>query len=398
MKYADRMKMIKASGIRSVQKKIAGKVNVVSFAAGLPDGSLFPINELRMLTDQILKDNGEAALQYGMTKGYQPLIELISDRMNVKENVLCDPENIIITTGSQQGLAMSAMAFVDEGDIVLAENPTYLGGINACRPYGCSFMGVDTDRDGIVIEDLKNKLEKHPQISMIYVIPNFQNPTGKSWSLERRKAFMEAIKDYDIVVVEDNPYGELRFSGEDLPSLKALDTQGKVIYLGSFSKILCPGLRVAWICAEKDIIEKFELLKQGIDLQSNELAQMQVYSYMKNCDIEEHIVHIREVYKTRCYYMLSEVEKNLGNLMNFTKPDGGMFIWGELKEDQDAGMLLDEAIREGVAYIPGEYFYANEESSRKNTMRLNFTLLNKDQISIGVKRLKKVIEKNGVEK
>lgn len=398
MRYADRMNKVKASGIRSVQKKISGKKDVISFAAGLPDSRLFPLEELRETTDRILKENGEAALQYGMTKGYQPLIQMLAERMKEREGVVCGPENIIITTGSQQGLGMSAMALVNEGDIVLAENPTYLGAINACRPYGCSFMGVDTDDEGMDIEDLKKKLKENPQISLIYVIPNFQNPTGKSWSLERRKAFIEAISDYDLVVVEDNPYGDLRFSGDNLPSLKALDTQDKVIYLGSFSKILCPGLRVAWVCAKADIVEKLELLKQGIDLQSNELAQIQVYTYMKNYDMEEHIRKIREIYRQRCSFMLSQMEAELKEMLNFTRPDGGMFIWGELKSGADATTLLDEAVREGIAYIPGEYFYANEEDARKNTMRLNFTLLDESQILEGIKRMKNVLRKTGGKK
>lgn len=391
MKFADRMDRVKASGIRYVQKKIASKKDVISFAAGLPDGDLFPTEELRQLTNDLLEQNGKSALQYGMTQGYQPLLELLAERMKEKENVTCKAENIIVTTGSQQGLGISAMSFVNEGDIVLAENPSYLGGINACRPYGCDFLGVATDEEGIVLADLEKKLKENPRISLIYVIPNFQNPTGKAWSLERRKGFLKAIENYEVMVVEDNPYGELRFAGEQLPSLKALDTQGKVIYLGSFSKILCPGLRVAWVCAEKEIIEKMELLKQGIDLQCNEMAQMQVYSYLKRYDIEEHIEKIRKVYRQRCMRMLSEMERELPDYVRYTKPEGGMFIWAELPESIDATALLDTAVEEGVAYVPGEYFYANEEGSRKNTMRLNYTLLSEEQIAEGMKRLKRVI-------
>ncbi len=190
MKFADRMEYVKASGIRAVQKKIACKNDVISFAAGLPDDELFPTEDIRTVTDEILKNNGARALQYGMTQGYAPLLHKIAERMKEKENVICTPENIIITTGSQQGLGMSAMTFVNEGDIVLTENPSYLGGINACRPYGCTFMGVETDDGGIVIKDLKKKLADYPNISLIYVIPNFQNPTGKAWSFERRTEFM----------------------------------------------------------------------------------------------------------------------------------------------------------------------------------------------------------------
>lgn len=393
MKFADRMDLVKASGIRFVQKKIASKEDVISFAAGLPDGDLFPLEEIRSLTDRLLKENGKAALQYGMTQGYGPLLEALSKRMKEKEDIDSKPENIIVTTGSQQGLGMSAIAFVNEGDIVLAENPSYLGGINACRPYGCSFLGVDTDDDGIVIEDLEKKLKENPNISLIYVIPNFQNPTGKAWSLERRLGFMKAIEPYELVVVEDNPYGEIRFKGEHLPTLKSLDKQGKVIYLGSFSKILCPGLRVAWACADKEIIEKMELLKQGIDLQCNEMAQMQVLAYLENCDVEKHVQDIRDCYKHRCQLMLDEMEKEFPEYVKFTRPEGGMFIWAELPEKINATELLDAAVDAGVAYVPGEYFYATEEEAKPNTMRLNYTIMSDEQIIKGVKRLAEVIKK-----
>lgn len=392
MKFANRMDLVKASGIRFVQKKIASKTDVISFAAGLPDGDLFPLEELTQLTDKLLTENGKAALQYGMTQGYKPLLEKIAARMKEKENVTCTTDNLIITTGSQQGLGMSAMAFVNEGDIVLAENPSYLGGINACRPYGCSFLGVDTDDDGIVIDDLERKLQENAKISLIYVIPNFQNPTGKAWTLERRKQFMKAIEPYDLVVVEDNPYGEICFTGNEFPSLKSMDKQGKVIYLGSFSKILCPGLRVAWVCANEEIVQKMELLKQGIDLQCNEMAQMQVLAYLEHCDVDAHIQTIRDAYQHRCNLMLEELEKQLPAYVKFTRPEGGMFIWAELPENMDATEMLDAAVDAGVAYVPGEYFYATEEAARKNTMRLNYTIMKDEQIIEGVKRLAGVIE------
>lgn len=394
MKYADRMDLVKASGIRFVQKLIASKENVITFAGGLPDEDLFPTEEIRKTTDELLKEEGKTALQYGMTQGNKKLLSLLKDRMQEKENVACSEKNLIITTGSQQGLGMSAMAFVNPGDIVLTENPSYLGGINACRPYGCSFLGVDTDDEGIVIEDLEQKLAGNPKISLIYVIPNFQNPTGKAWSLERRIGFMKAIEKYDLVVVEDNPYGEVRFTGDDLPSLKSLDKQGKVIYLGSFSKILCPGLRVAWVCAAEDIVAKMELLKQGIDLQCNEMAQLMVYDYVMKCDLEAHIQKIRDAYSHKCKLMLAELEKQMPAYVKFTRPQGGMFIWAELPEYMDASEMLYAAVENGVAYVPGEYFYANEEEAKKNTIRMNFTAPTDEQIIEGVSRLAKTIKDN----
>ncbi|MEG0372240.1 MAG: PLP-dependent aminotransferase family protein, partial [Clostridium sp.] len=290
MKYAQRMSMVKASAIRASQKKIAAKVasggTVISFAAGLPDPKLFPLEEIKKVTEKVLKERGEFALAYGPTKGENELLELITKRMKEEENIDTKPENIIITTGSQQGIALSAMILLDKGDIVVTENPSYLGAINAFRPYECKFLGVDTDEEGMVTDDLDKLLAENPKVKVIYVIPTFQNPTGKTWSLQRRKDFMEVVNKYDdVIVIEDNPYGEIRFTEEPLPTLKSLDTKDKVLYLGSFSKVLCPGLRVAWMCGEKDIIDKSELLKQGIDLQSNQFSQVQVIEFLKQYDL-----------------------------------------------------------------------------------------------------------------
>ena len=390
MNYSIRMDRIKPSAIRSVQKKIASKPGVISFAAGLPDPHLFPLEDLQKATQSLMQTKGTEALQYGLTKGYGPLLDLLAERMSQKEGIPATKANLIVTTGSQQGLAMSGMLFLDEGDIVLAENPSYLGGINAFRPFGCSFIGVQTDDEGMVIADLERILSENDKVKLLYVIPNFQNPTGKAWSLERRKQFMEVINRYNVMVVEDNPYGEIRFKGEHIPSLKALDTQGKVVYLGSCSKILCPGLRVAWICAEPEITEKFEQYKESLDLQCNQFAQMQVVEYMNRYDIDAHISKIRAEYEKRCDLMLSMMAEKFPVGVKFTKPEGGMFIWVELPNGLNADMLLDDAIDAGVAYIPGEYFYANE--GEKNTMRMNYTTVSEEQIKKGITILADVIK------
>lgn len=392
MAFSIRMNRLKASAIRAVQKRIASKPGVISFAAGLPDPTLFPLAELTAATAKLMETSGKAALQYGLTKGYGPLLNLLVQRMREKEGVDCGPENITVTTGSQQGLALAAMMLIDEGDVVIAENPSYLGGINACRPYGPEFVGVDTDDDGMVMEDLERVLRETPRAKMIYVIPNFQNPTGKAWTLERRKRFMELVARYDVMVVEDNPYGELRFKGEPLPCLKTMDTKGQVIYLGSFSKILSPGLRVAWLCASPEVAQLAERLKEGLDLQCNEFAQMQVAQYLQDYDIEAHIRKIQAAYKARCELMLAKIEAHFPASVQYTRPEGGMFVWLELPGGLDANALLDEALEAGVAYIPGESFYANE--GQKNTIRMNFTMVNDQQISDGIALLGKVFQKH----
>lgn len=395
MKYAQRMNMVKASAIRASQKKIAAKVesggSVISFAAGLPDPNLFPLKEITEVTEKVLKERGAFALAYGPTKGENELLELLTKRMKEEENIDTKPENIIITTGSQQGIAVSAMILLDKGDIVVTENPSYLGAINAFRPYECDFLGVDTDEEGIVTEDLDKLLSENPKVKIIYVIPTFQNPTGKTWSLQRRKDFMEVVNKYeDVIVIEDNPYGEIRFTEEALPTLKSLDTKDKVLYLGSFSKVLCPGLRVAWMCGDKDLIDKAELLKQGIDLQSNQFSQIQVIEFLKKYDLNKHVEKIRKEYKKRCFLMLDTMKAYLPKEVKYTEPDGGMFIWVELPEEINVDDLLDKAIDSGVAYVSGESFFAN--NGPKNTMRLNYTTMSEEQIVEGIKILSNVLK------
>lgn len=394
MKTSVRMERVKPSAIRAVQKRIVSKPSVISFAAGLPDPDLFPMEDLKAATNAVIENEGKEAFAYGLTKGSAPLIEALVDRMNNKEGIKCSAENISVTTGSQQGLAIAAMMTVDEGDVVIAENPSYLGGINACRPYGPKFVGVDTDEDGMIAEDLDKILSETPNAKLIYVIPNFQNPTGKAWTLKGRKRFMEVVEKYDILVLEDNPYGEIRFKGEFVPSLKSMDTKGQVMYLGSFSKVLTPGLRIAWVCADKEVAQTVERLKESLDLQCNQFSQMQAVEYMRRFDFEAHINEIQAAYKEKCNLMLSSMEKEFPEGITWTNPEGGMFIWVELPENLNADELLDETLDNGVAYIPGEFFYANESEAKKNTIRLNFSVVTKDEITKGIKLMAEVFKKH----
>lgn len=392
MSFSVRMSRIKASGIRAVQKRIAGRDDIISFAAGLPDPELYPLADLRVAADTMLEKEGATAFAYGLTKGYGPLLDFLTDRMNNREGVECTKENICILSGSQQGLGLAAMMFIDEGDVVITENPSYLGAINAFRPYGAEFVGVDTDDDGMVIEDLERVLEENPKAKLIYVIPNFQNPTGKAWSLERRVKFMEVVSKYDVAVVEDNPYGDLRFKGEQLPHLRALDKKGQVMYLGSFSKILSPGMRVAWACASGEVASAIEELKETNDLQSPELTQMLVYYYLKMFDLEAHIKEIQDVYKERCELMVEMIKEYFPSEIKYTDPEGGMFLWLELPEGLDTDRILDDAVEAGIAYIPGESFFSFD--GVKNTIRMNFTMVKDEQIREGIKTLGEVFKKH----
>lgn len=385
MQFSKRMDRIKPSAIRAVQKRIANKPGVISFAAGLPDPDLFPLADLEKATVNMIREKGKEAFQYGLTKGYGPMIDKIIERLSMKESIQATAENIIMTTGSQQGLALAAMMFLEEGDVVVAENPSYLGGINACRPYGVDFIGVDTDDEGIDPDALDRVLQENGKVKLIYVIPTFQNPTGKAWTFERRQRFMQVVNKYDVIIIEDNPYGEIRFAGEHIPSLKSMDTEGKVVYLGSFSKVLAPGLRLAWICAAPEIIRQAELIKEGWDLQCNQFVQIQAVQYMKDYDFEKHISGIQKLYKRKCELMIAEMKRHFPTNVKIIQPEGGMFIWLVLPESIDADSFLDTALDYGVAYIPGEFFYAN--GGPKNTIRMNFTTVSEEKIKTGIQLL-----------
>lgn len=385
MKFSTRMDRIKPSAIRDVQKKISAKPDVISFAAGLPDPALFPLDDYKKAADDMIDEKGASAFQYGLTKGYGPMLDILVKRLGDKEQIACTKDNLCMTTGATQGLALIANMFLDEGDVVLTESPSYLGAINACRPYGVDYIGVATDDDGMDVDELEKILSENDKVKMVYVIPNFQNPTGKAWSLERRKAFMEVIAKHDVVVVEDNPYGELRFKGDFVPTLKSMDTQNKIIYLGSFSKIMAPGLRIAFLCGEPKIASLAEEIKETWDLQCNEYVQVFAVEYMDEFDLEAHVEKIKALYLKKCDLMLAEMDKYFPGNVKIIRPEGGMFIWFELPEGLDSTELLQGALDAGVAYIPGESFYPS--NVKKNGARLNFTLVSEEQIKKGIKIL-----------
>lgn len=295
-----------------------------------------------------------------------------------------------MVSGSQQGLDILGRVFCDKNDIVLMESPSYLGAINAFKLSGPTFMEVPTDEEGMIPEALDKILTEQSRVKMIYVIPDFQNPTGITWSLERRKAFMEVITRHEIPVIEDNPYGDLRYEGEFLPSLKSMDTKGLVIFSGTFSKIFAPGLRLGWLCADKDIINKCDIMRQSMDLQTASFAQRQAYYFVKNYDLEAHIKKIREVYKKRCHCMIAAMERYFPKEVSFTRPDGGLFAWVVLPEYINATEMLPVCLKQNVAYVPGACFYPN--GGHANTFRLNYSNMNEERIEEGIRRLAEVIK------
>jgi len=388
MKFAARMENIKGSAIRELLK-LTEDPSIISFAGGLPAPELFPVKELEEVIMRVLREEGRAALQYSTTEGYLPLREKIAQRMK-KVKVECQPNDILITSGSQQGLEFSGRIFINEGDVVICESPSYLGALNAFKAYLPKFVEVSMDDEGMIMEDLEKALEQNPHAKFIYTIPDFQNPSGRTMSLERRKKLIELAYKYDIPVVEDNPYGELRFEGEMLPAIKSFDTKGLVIHLGTFSKTFCPGLRIGWVVASPEILTKYILVKQGADLQCSTIAQREVNKFLEMHDLDAHVEKIINVYRKRRDLMLETMEKEFPAGVTFTRPQGGLFTWVTFPEHLDAAEVMKKSLEEKVAFVPGQSFFPNGQY--KNHGRFNYSNMPEDKIVEGVKRLGKVLK------
>lgn len=389
LRTARRMANIKASEIREILK-ITERPEVISFAGGLPAPELFPVEEIKEVNRIVLDTDGSKALQYTTTEGFKPLRQWIADRMNTRLGTAFDGDNILITHGSQQALDLSGKVFLDEGDIVFCESPTYLAAISAFKAYGCSFIEIPTDEEGMIISELEKQLAAHPEGKLIYVIPDFQNPTGRTWSLERRRQLAELSAEYGIAVLEDNPYGELRFEGDFLPSVKSFDRTGNILCTGTFSKIFCPGYRIGWIAGDKDVIHQFVLVKQGADLQCNTIAQMELAKFLELYDIDEHIEKIRTVYKKRRDLTVSTMEACFPAGVTFTRPQGGLFAWVVLPDHINARDLLEKCLEQNVAFVPGGSFFPN--GGHENTFRVNFSNMPDDRIVEGLTRLGTVLQ------
>jgi len=389
-KMARRMSDIKASEIREILK-ITERPEVISFAGGLPAPELFPVEAIKEVNRMVLDSDGAKALQYTTTEGFKPLREWIAHRMNNRLGTSFDCDDVLITHGSQQALDLSGKVFLDEGDVVFCESPTYLAAISAFRAYGCSFIEIPTDDQGMIISELVKQLEKCEKAKLIYVIPDFQNPTGRTWSLERRKQLADISARFGIAVVEDNPYGELRFEGEFLPSVKSFDKAGNILCTGTFSKIFCPGYRIGWIAGDKNIIRQYVLVKQGTDLQCNTIAQMEISKYLELYDIDVHIDKIRDTYRKRRDLSVKTMEEAFPDGVSFTRPQGGLFAWVELPSHINARDVLEKCVEQNVAFVPGGSFFPN--GGKENTFRINFSNMSEERIVEGLKRLGNVLNK-----
>jgi len=397
--HAARTSRLEDSVIREILK-VTQEPGIISFAGGLPAPELFPVERIKEATARVLDDRGRSILQYGLTEGYTPLREMVAAQLRAV-GVPCGVDNILITSGSQQGLDLLGKVLVDPGDRVLVEKPTYLGAMQSWSIYEPDYVGVATDDDGILPEALEERLaERRPK--MLYMIPNFQNPSGVTTSLERRQAIMSVMDRHSVPVIEDNPYGELRYEGEHIPPMIALDAAlrgekgdtleaGNVMYLGTFSKTMCPGFRLAWMVGPRDIIRRVVGAKQATDLHTSTFTQAIAYEAAKDGFVEQHVRTLVSTYRERRDLMLGLLEELFPPEATWTRPAGGMFLWVTVPEVIDTAELLKKAVAEQkVAYVPGFAFYPDKDG--RNKMRINFSYSQPAQIEAGVKRLADTIK------
>ncbi|MDD5901858.1 MAG: PLP-dependent aminotransferase family protein [Oscillospiraceae bacterium] len=389
VRFSSRMNLLKGSAIRELLA-LANKPEILSFAGGMPAPELVPVEKIKAATNAVLDEAGKVALQYSSTNGFEHFRQQIADRMEAKLNIKTSADNILVTSGSQQGLDYSARVFVNPGDTVIIESPSYLGALNAFKACEPNFVAIPTDGDGMIMEELEKVLATDKTVKMIYVIPDFQNPSGRTWPMERREKFMEIINKYEIPVVEDNPYGELRFEGEYLPALKSMDTKGLVVFLGTFSKILAPGYRLGWVCADGEILAKYNFLAQAASLQASTEAQLVVSKFIDMYDLDEHVAAIKDCYRKRRDVMMATMEREFPEEAKFTHPNGGLFTWVELPEYINTNEMAKECLKRNVAYVPGDGFFP--DAGHNNCIRLNYSCMPEEKIEQGMTILGQVIK------
>ncbi|XID93213.1 PLP-dependent aminotransferase family protein [Paenibacillaceae bacterium WGS1546] len=390
-RYSDRLDSFSSSAVREILK-LTQRQSIISFAGGLPAEEHFPVAAIGEAFDRVLAA-GNKALQYGLTEGYLPLRESICDWMSGK-GVAATPEDLLITTGSQQAIDLLTRIYIDPGDVILVEKPTYLSALQVFRSYGAVLVSVEADEDGMLLEDLAAKLKQH-RPKLVYAIPTFSNPTGKTWSMERREGVLRLCRSHDALILEDDPYGELKFGDASVayPSLFSLDQHPKgscVVYTSTFSKTVAPALRTGWVMADPEVIRHMARAKQAADLHSSSLDQQTLYQLMAHFDLGGHIEFVRKEYEARMRQMAELLAAQQWPGVTWNEPKGGMFFWLELPESVDAAELLKTAVELGVAFVPGASFYA--DGSGKNTMRLNFTHNDAEATITGMKRLNEAME------
>ena len=381
--FSERAQQLQSSFIREILK-ITQRPEIISFAGGLPSPATFPVEVMKSAYDKVLSQNGKVALQYGPTDGYGPLREWIANSLSTEGSRIL-PEQILMTSGSQQALDLLGKVLIDEGSRVLVETPSYLGALQAFSVYRPEFKSVDTDEHGLVPASI-DAVAKGARL--LYSLPNFQNPTGRSLSVERRVELVETCARHGLPLIEDDPYGSLSYKGAPMPKMVAMNPDG-VIYMGSFSKVLTPGIRLGYVCAPLPLVRRLELAKQAADLHTAQLTQMVVHEVVKDGFLDQHIPTIRKLYGDQCQVMLDAMAEHFPAGVTWTKPEGGMFIWVTLPKHIDAMKLLDQSLAARVAFVPGAPFYANEPET--NTLRLSFVTVPPERIREGIAILGKLI-------
>ena len=387
--FSDKVSSLQPSVIREILK-FTSDPEVISLAAGNPAPEAFPVKEIAGITAGLLAENPINALQYSVTEGYTPLRDSLKERM---KKAGCFDENsdeLIITSGAQQANELACKVLLNEGDTLFCEAPSFIGSLNAFKSYNVNLVGVPMEEDGMKLDALEEALRTANKPKLIYIIPNFQNPTGLCTSLEKRKAIYELAKKYGVMILEDNPYGDIRFAGENIPSIKTMDKDGIVIYSRTFSKTLAPGLRVGYVSAPKPVIQKMVVCKQVSDVHTNIMAQMICDEYLKNYDMDAHLEEIRAVYRHKCGLMLDEIDKNFSKKITVTKPEGGLFIWATLPEGSDMMGFCNTAVQKyKVAVVPGTAFLIHE-TDKTSSFRLNFSTPTDEQLIKGCEILGKL--------
>lgn len=386
--FSDKISSLQPSAIREILKATADPA-IIPLAAGNPAPDAFPVDEVREITADILATHPIDALQYGVSEGYQPLREKMAQWMKERENINASADEVLIVSGATQIMDLVTKVLCNEGDTVICEEPSFIGSLNCFRSYGCKLKGVPVEADGMNMEALEEALKTTPNAKFIYTIPNFQNPSGTTMSLEKRRKMYELAKKYGVIILEDNPYGELRVAGTAVPTLKSMDTEDIVVYAGSFSKILSPGLRVAYCIAPKPILAKMTVGKQASDVHTAMLNQLIVYEWLTKYDVAKHIEKIRNIYRKKLDLICSCIDKELGGFVEYVRPEGGLFVWCKLPDDVDMLDFCKRGVEKKVAVVPGNAFLT-DDTVECHYIRLNFSTPSDEAIKEGLARLGQV--------
>lgn len=384
-KFSDRVSNLKPSAIREIFK-YAADPEVISLSAGNPSPDAFPAKAIEEISAKVLKENPVSVLQYSVTEGYPALRQTMKDYMKSEHNTGNDDDDILITTGAQQIMDLCTKSLVNEGDVVICEAPSFIGSLNTFRSYNAKLVGVKVDPDGINTDELEKALISNPNAKFIYTIPNFQNPSGVTMSLEKRKKVYALAKQYGVLILEDNPYGDLRYSGEYVPNIKSFDKDGIVIYAGSFSKVISPGMRVAYCICPKPIFQKLVVCKQGNDVHTNMWSQYVCNEFITKYDFNAHLAMLREIYTKKANFCMNLLDKYCAPAITYNKIDGGLFIWCDLDESIDMPSFCKEAVLNKVCVVPGNAFLT-DENEKCNSFRINFSTPTDEQLEKGIKIL-----------